>query len=420
MKKLAPCAALALLFGLAANAPAQNHPYGLPAAYQAPAWTAQHSEESLPTPAPLPQQSTVDADEVVEGSIYGDQPWVDSSGSCSSGCCDDYGMSCTSTCCGMGNCFGSYCPTFYGSVGWITMTRNHANPLSVAFDAMDDTSCLMHTGDTNMFYQNGGEVTVGYRMGCVHGIEATYWTLNPFHGEKTISDAAGQINSSFDFRTLELNGNPVNGWFDNAMAQRIRRRDEFHNLEINYVHANLIGNPCSRFQFDWLAGARWFKFDENFLYSTTDTSTSFGVDEANEVNYSIETQNNLIGVQTGFRGRLCIWRGLSVYTNSKFGVYNNCMTQRSSIYDGVGTYVYDIRSNKNDVSLLGELDLGARYQFNCNWGVYLGYRVVGVTGIALTENQIPQFMDDLADVARIDSNGDMILHGAMAGITCQF
>ena len=78
------------------------------------------------------------------------------------------------------------------------------------------------------------------------------------------------------------------------------------------------------------------------------------------------------------------------------------------------------RSRKDDVSFLAELDLGLAYQLTRHWSIYGGYRAVAVTGLALADNQIPFFLVDYPAYADIETNGSLILHGAMFGVLFQF
>jgi L-2,4-diaminobutyrate decarboxylase len=49
----------------------------------------------------------------------------------------------------------------------------------------------------------------------------------------------------------------------------------------------------------------------------------------------------------------------------------------------------DVATDSNDFSVVGEIRLGLDWQFcNC-WSVNMGYRVVGISGIALATNQVP-------------------------------
>ena len=81
------------------------------------------------------------------------------------------------------------------------------------------------------------------------------------------------------------------------------------------------------------------------------------------------------------------------------------------------TYDFDVSATKTDVSMLGELRLGASYQYSCHCRLYGGWRAIGVTGIALATDQAPNQFLDVAQLQRyVNSNGSMILHGLQAGV----
>jgi len=69
---------------------------------------------------------------------------------------------------------------------------------------------------------------------------------------------------------------------------------------------------------------------------------------------------------------------------------------------------------------LGEIDLGLGYQISQCWRITGGYRALGISGIALATDQIPPFFSYYDAAAQINSSNSMILHGAYAGIECNF
>jgi len=60
------------------------------------------------------------------------------------------------------------------------------------------------------------------------------------------------------------------------------------------------------------------------------------------------------------------------------------------------------------------------WQFAENWSAQVGYRVVAITGVGLADNQIPQDIADIPEIGDIDSNGNLVLHGAFAGVRFNF
>ena len=92
------------------------------------------------------------------------------------------------------------------------------------------------------------------------------------------------------------------------------------------------------------------------------------------------------------------------------------MNATSRLYRGDGLEVFNIDGQKSDFSMLGQLDVGVNYMIGCHTRLYGGYRGVAVSGIALSDQQIPPFLADTAGFANLESNGDLILHGAFAGV----
>ena len=66
--------------------------------------------------------------------------------------------------------------------------------------------------------------------------------------------------------------------------------------------------------------------------------------------------------------------------------------------------------------MLGELDLGMIYRLSCKSRAVVGYRVVGISGIALAPAQMPVDYTLDAEINDINSNGDLILGGGYAGL----
>ena len=79
-----------------------------------------------------------------------------------------------------------------------------------------------------------------------------------------------------------------------------------------------------------------------------------------------------------------------------------------------------MQSSKDDVAFMGEMMLGGSYNFNCNWRGILAYRAIAISGVALSTDQIPEDFSNEAQVALIDSNGSLIIHGVQVGVECRY
>jgi hypothetical protein len=67
------------------------------------------------------------------------------------------------------------------------------------------------------------------------------------------------------------------------------------------------------------------------------------------------------------------------------------------------------------VAVLGQLDLGADWHLTNWFKIFGGYRVLGVAGVALPEDQIPMNMTMTSEIANVDASGELIVHGAFLG-----
>lgn len=182
--------------------------------------------------------------------------------------------------------------------------------------------------------------------------------------------------------------------------------------------------PCrSRYSCTGVCGFRWMRFDEDFMY---------GIDYYNNttampgyLNSWSTAQNNLFGAQIGCNGMYRIGCKWGLHLNSAFGLYGNDIRVRQYMATPAGgavTFIgsgenFDVTANKTDVSMIGELRLGASYQYSCRCRVYGGWRVIGVTGLALATDQgNAPYLDSTQLTRYVNSNGSLILHGLQAGV----
>lgn len=398
----------------AGSAMAQYHPYSTPAALPVPVNATPSTYYDNPTPI-AQDEYHAEEHQLHQHHDYienwdGGYGYGSGCSSCGTGCGADWFSGF-----GNGGC-GSCGPNWYGRVGGLVMQRDDADPIWTSFDNTNIYSALLGTPTAGHEWRGGYEVSIGRRLCNNLWIGGTYWTLDPDNTQASVNAPGGIINSTFDFRTFSLNGTPVNSWFDNALAHRLTLRSEFHNLELNIYGDFTNCDPCSRHRFSWFAGARWFRFKDDFLFETSDNSQTFGVDLANEAYWNINVTNNLIGGQIGGTAEYAINRCLSVYATPSVGLYHNRMTYDSSIRSGDGFLAYEIYSDKNDFAILSQIDFGTSYNVNNCLRLYGGYRVVGVSGVALSGDQIPPLADDLENIRNINSNGHLFLHGGFAGV----
>jgi hypothetical protein len=375
------------------------------------------SEEVAPPP------SNVDGD---YAAALQDTGWGDSN--CSNGSCGMNGCGAN----GFGGC-GSY---WYGGVYGLIMRRDRENNLGLGYTTVGHQ--VLHSRDADMNWGGGYEVRLGHMCGDCSGAsgwEVVYWSMpqNTGYAQATQDEYGTVIQSDLSMNNLNFGPDNVgNDWFDNADIASVRIQDTFYNLELNFL--TLQGNPYafgggSRLSFGAGVGARWFRFDENFLYGVDVDAASD--DPTESAYYNINMTNDLVGAQIAFQANFAATQRFSLFSEVKMGIYANYMQQSQLIARGDGAVAtinngpnsgqaWDFKSNKTDVAFLGELRLGGRFQISQNWSATAAYRAVAVTGVAFTTEQVPVNMGDIYGAQNIDSNGSMILHGVQVGAEYRF
>ena len=145
-------------------------------------------------------------------------------------------------------------------------------------------------------------------------------------------------------------------------------------------------------------------------------------DGEGELLYDIEVDNELAGFQLGANMNYCISCKCNVFWNSSFGMYNNHIEVNQRVFGEFGPATWTqtgadavISADKDDIAFAGEMLIGTSYNFTCSCRGVLAYRAVAVSGIGLSVDQIPENFANEADVALVDSNGSLIIHGLQIG-----
>jgi hypothetical protein len=147
------------------------------------------------------------------------------------------------------------------------------------------------------------------------------------------------------------------------------------------------------------------------------------------VYYDNNTTNNLVGFQLGGVGNYCVGRRLNLYALSKAGIYNN----HSQLYSRIGTNGgmpesatitagnayngndYLVNATQNNAAFLGEIGTGLGWRISRGWSANVGYRVIGVSGIATAVNTLPDNPRHLGNVAEFNNTSSLLLHGVTVG-----
>lgn len=352
------------------------------------------------------------------------QQW--GSDSCTTGVGEDSGYGC-------GSCRGNW----FGSVGGLVLGSPTRCSTYLTYNA-NNFAPVMQTGDTNGVFAGGIDVTLGRMFGCGNwGTSFTYWGVYPADQSADVYNTNYPIGAYVNFAGIDYNANPGTLYWNNVFHQRI-----VTNQAINSVEWNLLGNcgcgggpfgcsscsgPCGpRLGAGWMAGVRYFQFNDDFLFYS-DNADNVLDGSVNEMQYNISTRNNLLGFQVGGGLNYRVWNCFSLYGIGKAGIYGNHAIVNQAIYGSAGDATvnngpytgtgYRFQSSQTSLAFLGQLDLGGRYQINNCWSINAGYRMVGISGLALTDGQIPNNFAYIPDAQRVHACDSLILHGGYVGAT---
>jgi hypothetical protein len=304
-------------------------------------------------------------------------------------------------------------------VGGLAFRRDYEDDLGLSA-VPSDLSQYLNSTSAKMGTMGGVEVSAT-RRGCDgSGFEVRYWGLYPDTSEALLSNSP--YTNLVNLNQVEFGGFPVSQVYNRGFVHGVYRDNTFHNLEFNFLRA-LGSSDCGNRNWEWLAGFRYFSFDEDFSYATFTQAASYPP----EFYYENCVENDLYGFQVGARSERC-WSGRwGTQFGTKVGIYTNHIEACQAMHDAFPAYAvitsgpyagtdYTFESSKDDFAMAGELNLGLTYQWNCNWRSLLGYRAIGVSGVALAPDQIPVNFSDAQDIQRIKSNGSLILHGVYFGV----
>ncbi len=325
---------------------------------------------------------------------------------------------------------------WFASVYALVMTRDNGNRFWTTFENSVLDHQMLNSQDIELGWKWGGEVRFGCRFCCDQwAVEADYWTLDPFEGSTTVFAPAGSagLGTPLQFGFVEFNGINAENWFGfGALQHTIYRRDEVHNAEVNLLRSRLLCGCEQPWGVDFLMGFRFFRFEEEFTFTSWADPAKFPAGMSHVAMMEDQIVNNFWGGQIGFNADWLIAPSLRLFVTPMFGVYDNHIEHIFRLELGDGTVAapnpqyaslgtYPVSSTGDRVSFLTQIDVGVDWRFAEHWSARIGYRVLAATGVALADDQIPQYIVDIQDSLRhIQRNGDLILHGAFVGLTYNF
>ena len=256
-----------------------------------------------------------------------------------------------------------------------------------------------------------------------HGPESLGWEVGYLGVYGMFADAAAAGNANLDIAPPL--SNEVAG-LRGASAARATYASVLNSAEANVlltercVHRPRLSGYAAEchscaFTLDWLAGFRWAGLDEQ-------AALAFGASPAAlATGYAVRTSSNLFGGQLGVRGR-ADWQAWAVEGWAKAALAGSVLAQsQDAIVDSVTGDIYrSARGSRTDTPG-GIFDVGATlvYRLTDTWGLRFGYRMLGLTGVALAPDQF-DFAADTRAGTRLDGNQTLWLGGANLGLEARW
>ena len=309
----------------------------------------------------------------------------------------------------------------FGARG-LFFSRNNENNRELSFNNAGEK---LFSNDASHGSFGGFETFLTSRGTNGTGWEARYFGLYP--SEATAEIAAGApLNTTLrGLQDLNIGGGNIFNALNAADRHTLTRDTDIDNIDFNFLRnaGSTTGRRGCPQTHELLLGFRWFQFDEDLSYQ------AFAA--PNQLSYNLETQNTLLGLQFGSRSEAKISERLGLVLGTKFGLFNNRSRVRQAIFDNAGGIAtvgigddagteFNFNDEDNSLATLGEFDLGLVYQISCRSRLNFGYRAIGVSGVALAGDQVPNNFSSLPEVREIDNSGSLILQGGYAGLELSY
>ena len=310
----------------------------------------------------------------------------------------------------------------------ITFDRDYEDNRVLSRNPSGDT---LSTRDTDEGNVGGYGVNLTRRSANGRGLELRYWAFNPGATAQLNGFAVNSLLPTLDQLIHVPTGRNLDEVYSAATNHVLVR-----NTDINNFEANLLNNGgCyttrrgRQGNFELLAGFRYFQFDESLSYISNNPAIT--AVSPTQTTYQSSVENDLVGFQLGARNQVRLTKRMSLFAGVSSGIFNNRIRTNQRFFDQNGSVPvlasgtsagreFDYSDRKDDVAILGELDLGATYMVSQRLRARFGYRTLGVAGVALAADQIPYDFTDTDRIQRANSNGSLLLQGGYAGLEACF
>lgn len=315
---------------------------------------------------------------------------------------------------------------FVVGVSGLVFDRDYEDDVPLSYNP---AGVNLRSTDADLGTMGGFQIDATTRSCSGNGYQAVFWTLLPGSTQRSLWGSYNTTRLTGLSQLIDPNtGQYVDAIYNAGNEHRIIRSSSLYNLELNVLrNGGQFQTPrCRTASYEFVMGFRWFQFDEDFSYRTYTPQAGFPA----RMDYDLDVNNMLLGAQIGGNTEVCLTNRIRMTAGTKLGIFNNHIESEQFITDTMtlsqiafGPYAgtdYSFMDDKNDIAFLGELDLGLLYMITCNSRLNVGYRAIGVSGVALALDQIPSDFTYTPAIRDINSNGSLLLHGAYFGLEHSF
>ena len=317
-------------------------------------------------------------------------------------------------------------PGWYASGDAIFLKRGapRRSPLIVADqgtlnDRSDDVELLNAAGLHFIDFESGFRTELGRSFGNGLALEATYLLVDEWDTAEQITTSglvssnpltqglSPPLQNSLAFYKSDPFDTEQAGTFYEALQQTVVYQSDLNSAEIN---VKATWQHCQFIRSEYF-GLRYVQVREQFTLTSQDEATST---PANGIaTYAVDTDNDLIGAQYGQEIGLPLFGCALLSTRLKGGLFVNSAEQQTEIVDNA-ILRYRARDTDDEVSFVGELNVGLNVKVNKMLSVRGGYNLIWVEGIALAAEQ--GYPVGLTGFSPINDNGGLFYHGFSLGV----
>jgi hypothetical protein len=270
--------------------------------------------------------------------------------------------------------------------GAIFLQRDNPDGQSLVFDGADE---LLNAGDLEFGTQAGPDLNA-IRHGELFDVDFRYFHVhNMTAHERIFPPGAVDLNlaTPFSVDCPQLDASYVTN---------------IQSVEVN-LRKNLSPNVTV------LAGFRYIALNDNLGHEFDIFNDAFDL-----FTLRVFGINRLYGAQTGVDANLWTAGRFQLQSALKVGVYGNDARNQIRLRT-LGVLDTSIGTREQQTAFVGDWNFTGVFQLTDVWAIRGGYQLLWLSGVALASEQFT-LADILSPGIRIDTSGELFLHGALVSL----